>query len=225
MKRSIAIDGPNGAGKSTIAKAVANELSFAYVDTGALYRASGLICLENNVDLDKPCEIEFCLAEVVLSVKYDVSGQRTFVNGRDVTGQIRTLGAAQAASKVARVPSLRAKIVELARNVANSEDVVMDGRDVGTVILPNADLKIFLDASLEARTQRRCAELLSINQVAVYENVMEEIKERDHRDRTRESSPLKVADGAVIIDSSNMSAEEVTARIIKELAVAAEMYS
>jgi len=217
MKRSIAIDGPNGSGKSTIARSVAARLGFAYVETGALYRASGLFCLENGVDLCKPDEIEACLARAALSVRYENSRQSTYVNNRDVTGEIRTQKAADAASKVALIPSLRAKIVKLARQVAMDENVVMDGRDVGTVILPEADLKIFLDASLETRTKRRLDELLGSNQPATYEEVMEEIKERDYRDKTREVAPLMVADGAVVIDSSDMTVKQVCDRIITEL--------
>ena len=218
MKRAIAIDGPNGSGKSTIARMVAAELGFAYVDTGALYRASGLFCLEQGANLDNPAEIVACLPNISLSVRYDEnSAQHTYVNGKDMTGEIRTQLAAEAASKSARVPELREIIVNTARQIAASENAVMDGRDVGTVILPNADLKIFLNASVEVRAKRRLAELLANGQSADYEAVLAEINERDHRDRTRESSPLVVADGAVVIDSSNMSIDEVRDRIIEEL--------
>jgi len=218
MKHAIAIDGPNGSGKSTIARSVAKELGFAYVDTGALYRASGLFCLENGADLDIPAEIVACLPKLSISVRYDENSvQHTYVNGRDVTGEIRTQLAAEAASKSARVPELREKIVEIARQIAASEDVVMDGRDVGTVILPNAHLKIFLDASVEARANRRLSELLMNGQPTTYEAVFAEIQERDHRDRTRESSPLRVADGAIVIDSSNMSIDEVRSKIVDEI--------
>jgi len=218
MKRAIAIDGPNGSGKSTIARMVAAELGFAYVDTGALYRASGLFCLEQGADLDNPADIAALLPKISLSVRYDEnSAQHTYINGKDVTGEIRTQLAAEVASKSARVPELREKIVETARRIAESENVVMDGRDVGMVILPHADLKVFLNASVEVRAKRRLAELLANGQSAAYDDVLAEIKERDHRDRTRESSPLRVADGAVVIDSSDMSIDEVRDRIIAEL--------
>ena len=214
MKHAIAIDGPNGSGKSTIARRIAKKLGFAYVDTGALYRAAGLFCLENGADLDNIGEVEACLTQVTLSVKYERNRQVTYVNGKDATAEIRTQEAAQAASKVALVPRLREMVVETARGIAMNENVVMDGRDIGTVVLPQADLKIYLDASLETRTRRRLSELRRNNRPAVFETVLEEIKERDHRDRTREHSPLRVAQGAVVIDSSDMNIEQVCAIII-----------
>lgn len=215
MKHAIAIDGPNGSGKSTIARRVAKKLGFAYVDTGALYRAVGLFCMENGADLNNPSEVEACLTHVTLSVKYNYNRQFTYVNDRDVSTEIRTQEAAQAASMVALVPKLREMVVETARGISVTENVVMDGRDIGTVVLPHADLKIYLDASLETRTRRRLSELRRNNRPAVYEVVLEEIKERDHRDITRERSPLKVAEGAVVIDSSDMNVGQVCGIILE----------
>jgi len=196
---------------------VADRLGFAYVDTGAFYRAIGLFCAEDGADLDNPQDVESRLPGVSISVRYDNSRQQTYINGRDVTADIRTQAAADGASKVARVPGLREKVVELARSISKDEDVVMDGRDIGTVVLPNADLKIYLDASIQTRTHRRVSELLNNGQPAEFEVVMKEIAERDYRDKTREISPLRVADDAVVIDSSDMSAEQVCDVIIAEL--------
>ncbi|MCL2851549.1 MAG: (d)CMP kinase [Defluviitaleaceae bacterium] len=220
MKRAIAIDGPNGAGKSTIARSVADRLGFAYVDTGAFYRAVGLFCVKIGANLDNADEIEACLPHVSLSVEYVNSRQMTYINGMNMTADIRTQAAAEAASKSARVPSLREKVVELSRSISKDENVVMDGRDIGTVVLPDADLKIYLDAGLETRTCRRLSELRDSGQSAEYEAVLQEIIERDHRDSTRASSPLRVAEGAVVIDSSDMSVEQVCDIIVKELEMA-----
>ena len=216
MKRAIAIDGPNGSGKSTIARRIAQELGFAYVDTGALYRAIGLFCIESGANPDKPGEVEACLPRVSLSVKYEDNSQITYVNDRDASAEIRTQEAARAASKVALVPKIRALVVETARGISANEDVVMDGRDIGTVVLPHAGLKIYLDASLETRTRRRLGELMRDGRPAEYAVVMKEIEERDHRDSTRECAPLRVAEGAVVIDSSHMSPEQVCGVIIEK---------
>jgi len=215
---AIAIDGPNGAGKSTIARCVAQTLGYAYVDTGAFYRAIGMFAVESGADPDNADEVAACLPRIDISVSYEGSRQRTIINGRDVTDDIRSQQAAEAASKVARVPSLRGKVVELARSIAKGENVVMDGRDIGTVVLPDAALKIYLDASLEIRAFRRVWELEQAGRPAEYATVLYEISRRDHRDKTREASPLRIAEGAVVIDSSRMNAEQVCARIVEELA-------
>jgi len=214
--RSIAIDGPIGAGKSTIAKHVARRLGFAYADTGALYRGLGLYCLRKGVDLGSREAVESSLKQAQIYVRYSGADQLTFLNGEDITQAVRTQEVADAASRLAVVESVRFEIVKILQDIAIQQDIVMDGRDIGTVVLPKADLKIYLDASVEERAERRLRELEIKGVKTNYERVLREVLERDERDKNREASPLKVAQGAVVVDTTSLGAQEVTRRIVDE---------
>ena len=206
---SIAIDGPAGAGKSTFAKALAKELRFTYVDTGAIYRSVGLFAIKNNVDKDDKSGIIALLPRVSVSIEYDESGaQHMILNGEDVTGDIRLPAVSMYASAVSALPEVRAFLLQLQRDFALRYNVIMDGRDIGTVVLPDADLKIFLTADVSVRARRRYEELLEKGTETTFYDVLEDMKKRDHDDMTRETAPLKRADDAVLADTSGLSLEE-----------------
>lgn len=214
MTRQIAIDGPAGAGKSTIAKAVAKELGFVYIDTGAMYRALALEVLKTGCDpSDEAAVVEIC-SGTDISLAHADGAQRIFLNGADVTGEIRTEEIGDTASAISTYEAVRAHMVRLQQQIAGTIDVVMDGRDIGTVVLPDAPCKVFLTAAPEVRADRRVKELKEKGQTADYEQVLNDIRERDHRDTTREHSPLKQADDAVLLDSSSLTIDEVCARVI-----------
>ena len=210
MNRNIAIDGPSGAGKSTMAKKIAKKLGYIYLDTGAMYRAFGLFAIENGVDFSKPdSEIKEKLEELTeafsLDVVYEGENQQVIANGRNVTGMIRTPEVSIAASKVGVVPNVRLKLVELQREIASRSDVVMDGRDIGSYVLPDAAVKVFITASVEVRAQRRFVELKAKgNDAVTYEEVLTDMKFRDANDSSRAFAPLKQADDAVLLDTSNL---------------------
>ncbi|MBR4030927.1 MAG: (d)CMP kinase [Clostridia bacterium] len=206
----IAIDGPSGAGKSTIAKALAKELNFIYIDTGAMYRTVGLFALNKNIDIpNEPERVEECLDEINLLVKYGEDGtQHMILNGEDVTGKIRTPEVSIAASNVAVLPAVRLKLVDLQRLQAAKSDVIMDGRDVGTYVLPDAEIKIFLTATVEDRAMRRYIELKEKNVATSYEEVLEDMKFRDKNDSSRAFAPLKAADDAVVVDTTGNTLEQ-----------------
>ena len=212
---SIAIDGPAGAGKSSIAKALSKRLGYIYIDTGAMYRAVALFFLENNVADGTDSRIESLLDKLEISIKYEDGAQKVILNGEDVTGKLRLEEIGKLASKFSAIGSVREKLVALQRKLAQKENVVMDGRDIGTVVLPNADLKIYLSASSKVRAKRRYLELLEKGQTDLNINDIEdEIIKRDEADMNREISPLKQADDAYYLDSSDMTLEEVVSKIL-----------
>ena len=212
---SIAIDGPAGAGKSSIAKALSKRLGYIYIDTGAMYRAVALFFLENNVADGKDSRIESLLEKLEISIKYEDGAQKVILNGEDVTGKLRLEEIGKMASKFSAIGSVREKLVALQRKLAQKENVVMDGRDIGTVVLPNADLKIYLSASSKVRAKRRYLELLEKGHTDLDINEIEdEIIKRDEADMNREISPLKQADDAYYLDSSDMTLEEVVSKIL-----------
>jgi len=212
---SIAIDGPAGAGKSSIAKALSKRLGYIYIDTGAMYRAVALFFVENNVSDGTDSRIESLLDKLEISIKYEDGAQKVILNGEDVTGKLRLEEIGKLASKFSAIGSVREKLVALQRKLAQKENVVMDGRDIGTVVLPNADLKIYLSASSKVRAKRRYLELLEKGQTDLDINeIGDEIIKRDEADMNREISPLKQADDAYYLDSSDMTLEEVVSKIL-----------
>lgn len=214
MGCNIAIDGPAGAGKSTIAKRVAKELSFIYVDTGAMYRAVALYLLKKGIDgNDSRAIADNCqMAEV--SIRYENGEQIVILNGENVNPYLRTEEVGNMASKSSANPAVRAHLLNLQRELAARNDVVMDGRDIGTTVLPDAQVKIYLTASVEIRAKRRYDEYLAKGEKADLEEIKKDIEIRDHQDMTREISPLRQADDAVLVDSSLMNIDEVVAAIL-----------
>lgn len=216
--RSIAIDGPSGAGKSTLAKALAQELGFLYVDTGAIYRTVGLAALERGIDPADAGGVAALLPDLSITMSYGADGlQHMILNGVDVTGAIRRNEVSAAASKAAAIPAVRDFLLEMQRRAAREHDVIMDGRDIGTVVLPGADLKIYLTAAPEARAERRCRELRERGQQADFDQVLAEVLERDRRDSQREAAPLRQADDAVLADTTELDLEG-SLRLLLELA-------
>ena len=212
---SIAIDGPAGAGKSSIAKALSKRLGYIYIDTGAMYRAVALFFVENNISDGADSRIESLLDKLEISIKYEDGAQKVILNGEDVTDKLRLEEIGKLASKFSAIGSVREKLVALQRKLAQKENVVMDGRDIGTVVLPNADLKIYLSASSKVRAKRRYLELLEKGHTDLDINEIEdEIIKRDEADMNREISPLKQADDAYYLDSSDMTLEEVVSKIL-----------
>ena len=214
---NIAVDGPAGAGKSTIAKLVAKELGFVYVDTGAMYRAMALYFLRKGVDPKEAEEIGRSCPEVDVTIRYQEGVQQVLLNGEDVSGLIRTEEVGNMASAVSGYMPVREKLVELQKQLAAKENVIMDGRDIGTCVLPEADVKIFLTASVETRALRRYKELEEKGVSCDLEEIKKDIKERDERDCTRKIAPLRQAEDAVLIDSSDMTIEEVVKAIIDNI--------
>ena len=214
MSINIAIDGPAGAGKSTIARKAASELGFIYVDTGALYRSVAYYCISAGADVSVPESVEKLLPEITPELRFIDGVQHVFVNGSDVSDKIRTPEVSMAASKVSAIPAVRAFLFDLQKKIARENDIIMDGRDIGTVVLPDADLKIFLTASPEARADRRYAELKDNPDAPAYEQVLADIIKRDHDDSTRAIAPLKQADDAVLCDTTELSLEESIQTII-----------
>ena len=219
MSIAVAIDGPAGAGKSTIARAAAS-LGFIYVDTGALYRSIGLNALRKGVDLADSTAIEKSLEGLEVELSFDDNGaQIVLLNGEDVSSLIRTPEVSMSASKVSAVPAVRAFLLDLQRNMAKTQSVIMDGRDIGTVVLPDAQVKIFLTASPEIRAKRRYDELIEKGQDVKYEDVLADVIERDYNDSHREIAPLKPADDSKLADTSGLTLEEsieLIINIIKE---------
>ncbi len=216
---SIAIDGPAGAGKSTMAKALAKELGAMYLDTGAMYRAFGLYMLRRGA-VNNAAEVAKCVEDVDIAVKFVDGAQRLYLSGEDVTQAIREPEVSMAASTVSAVPQVRERMVALQRKIAEGQNVVMDGRDIGTKVLPNATLKIYLTASAEERARRRCKELEEKGMPAPYEQVLEDMIRRDYQDTHRAASPLQPAEDSVHVDSSTLTIEQTVA-LMKRLAVEA----
>jgi cytidylate kinase len=215
MSHQIAIDGPAGAGKSTIAKLVSGKLGFIYVDTGAMYRAMALYLSRMNVNPDNADEVGEKAQSAEITIKYVDGEQVVMLGDENVNGLIRSPEVSTMASRTSQVARLREKLVELQQKLAETENVVMDGRDIGTVVLPNADLKIYLTASVQVRAMRRYKEMIAKGQEAVLEEIEKDIEDRDYRDMHREASPLKQAEDAVLVDTSDMSIEQVADKIIE----------
>lgn len=205
---SVAIDGPVGAGKSTIARTAAQRMGFIYCDTGALYRTVGLFCKRDGASLDSPEEIAARLPDIHLEIRLVDGVQRVYLNGEDVSEQIRTPDISMAASKVSAVPEVRAALLGMQRDIAAKNNVIMDGRDIGTVVLPNAQVKIFLTASAEVRAKRRYDELVAKGENVTFEETLKDVNERDYRDMHRETAPLKMADDAIEADTSALDFEQ-----------------
>lgn len=212
---NIAIDGPAGAGKSTIARLAAKRLGFIYVDTGAMYRAMALYFLRRGLAAEDEVKISAAAKDAVITIRYQEGNQQVLLNGEDVSGLIRTEAVGGMASAAGAYPAVRAHLLDLQRNLAAGADVIMDGRDIGTCILPDADLKIFLTASPRVRAVRRYKELKEKGVMCNLAEIEQDIKERDRRDSTRQTAPLRQAEDAVLIDGSEMTIEQVVEAIIQ----------
>lgn len=213
---SIAIDGPSGAGKSTIAKYLAEKCRFIYIDTGAMYRAVGWWTLSHGTDPKDEEGVKRLLPEIEMTITHDSTGvQRVSVCGTDVSEKIRTPEVSMAASDVSKIPAVRLKLVELQRNIARQQNVVMDGRDIGTYVLPESQVKIFLTASPQERAQRRYLELVEKGLDATYHDVLEDIIKRDKNDSSRAFAPLKKADDALEVDTTGLNLEEACAKLLE----------
>ncbi len=219
MIYNIAIDGPAGAGKSTIAKKLAADLGYVYVDTGAMYRAMAYYFLQNNISADDEAAISAACPNVNVTIEYKDGVQQVILNGENVNGVIRNEEVGNMASATSVYPAVRTKLVELQRELAAKQNVIMDGRDIGTVVLPDANVKIYLTASSKVRAQRRYDELTAKGEKCDFDAIEKDIIDRDYRDMHRETSPLKQAEDAVLLDSSDLDIDGVVARmkeIIKE---------
>lgn len=215
MGINCAIDGPSGAGKSTVAKTVANRLGFLYVDTGALYRTIGLFVYRQGKDTTLASDVVPCLPDIELELKHQNGQQVVVLNGEIITSQIRTPEIAMAASNVSAIPEVREYLLDLQRDIARKNNIIMDGRDIGTVILPNAEVKVFLTASAEERARRRHAEMVAKGIDEPFEVILQKINERDYNDSHRAAAPLKQAEDAVLVDSSDMNVDEVVETICR----------
>ena len=212
---SVAVDGPAGAGKSSVSKAVAKSLGYTYIDTGAMYRAVALFAINNGIDAKNETEkLISRLNEVEIDIKYTDEGQQIYLLGENVSKRIREEDVSVGASNVAVIPEVRKKLVELQRKMAESANVIMDGRDICSYVLPNADVKVYLTASVECRAMRRFKELEGKGEACDFEQIRQDIQERDERDMTREIAPLKQAEDATLIDSSEMGVDDVVKAII-----------
>ncbi len=211
---TIAIDGPAGAGKSTVAKAVARELGAIYLDTGAMYRAVGLYMVRQGIDPKDAPSVAARAHEAVVDIRYEADGQHVYLLGEDVSEAIRENGISAAASGVSAVPGVRALLVRRQQEIAREQSVVMDGRDIGTKVLPDATLKIFLTAAAEERARRRFNELTQKGQTVSYDQLLAEINQRDWDDSHRAASPLCQAEDAILLDSSDLTQAEVTEKIL-----------
>ena len=212
---AVAIDGPAGAGKSSVAKAAAQELGFIYVDTGAIYRTIALYVLRQGVDPHQASAVEALLPQVQVSLEYTQQGQKMLLNGEDVTALIRTPEVSMATSACSAIPAVRAYLLQLQRDLAAENNVLMDGRDIGTVVLPDADVKIFLTASPEARAHRRYDEHLAKGEKVSYDDILQDVITRDYNDSHRAVAPLKQAEDAVLVDTTNLDLEQSIQTVMK----------
>lgn len=212
---NIAIDGPAGAGKSTIAKAVAKRLGYIYVDTGAMYRGIGLYALEHGADPKSAKEVGDILDDIAVSIEYKDGEQRLLLNGEDVSDRIRTPEVSAAASDVSALPAVREKLLDLQRELAKNNDAVMDGRDIGSFVLPNAEVKIFLTASADVRARRRYDELAQKGIKVEFSEVRADMEQRDKNDSTRKASPLVMAEDSILVDTTDMDIERTIEKIIE----------
>lgn len=217
-KYAVAIDGPSGAGKSTLARALAKELGILYVDTGAIYRSVGLFVCRRGVDPRDAGAVAALLDEVKVEMRYGEDGlQHMLLNGEDVTKEIRLPEISMYASHVSAIPAVRAFLLEMQRSLARENSVIMDGRDIGTVVLPDADVKIFLTASAEERARRRCLELQERGTPQDMETILREIIERDHNDAHRAVSPLRPASDAICVDTTDLDFAQSCERLLEEI--------
>ncbi|MBE6008645.1 MAG: (d)CMP kinase [Lachnospiraceae bacterium] len=212
---AIAIDGPSGSGKSTAAKMIAKKLNITYVDTGAMYRAVGLYCRRKGIDTKDEASVVTVLDEINITFKVDGDTRRIMLNGEDVTDTIRTQDIGMAASDVGAIADVRKKLVKMQQMIAKEQSVVMDGRDIGTVVLKNAQIKIYLDATVEERTRRRIGELNEKGIISDFETIKKEIEERDYNDTHRKVTPLCKAEDAVYFVNDGMTVDETSDAIIK----------
>lgn len=208
MNYRIALDGPSGAGKSTIAKRLSAELGFVYVDTGAMYRSIGLFCLQNGIDVADEAAVTAVLSQIDIALKYVDGEQRVILNGTDVSKEIRINEVSMAASKVSAYKAVRAFLLDTQRNMAKTQSVIMDGRDIGTVVLPDAEIKIFIVADPEERAKRRYKELIERGQNVPFEEVLADIIQRDYNDENRAEAPLRQAEDAIRLDTSLLDFEQ-----------------
>lgn len=214
MGYNVAIDGPAGAGKSTIAKLVAEEKGFIYVDTGAMYRGLAIHFLDRGIRAEETDKVIEACKDADVKIRYEDGVQQVFLNGTNITGRLRDEAVGQMTSKCSVIPEVRAKLLDLQRDLARTQDVIMDGRDIGTCVLPDADVKVYLTASVQTRAKRRYDELTAKGEACDLDEIARDIKERDERDMNRETAPLRQAEDAVLVDSSDMTIEEV----VKEIA-------
>ena len=214
MGYNVAIDGPAGAGKSTIAKLVAKEKGYIYVDTGAMYRGLAICFLNKGISPEEKEKVIEALKTADVTIRYEDGKQQVYLNGENITARLREEAVGNMASKTSAIPEVRAKLLELQRNLARTSDVIMDGRDIGTCVLPDADVKIYLTASTHTRAKRRYDELCEKGIVCDLKEIEKDIEERDHRDMTREIAPLKQAEDAILVDSSELTIEEAVTKII-----------
>ena len=215
MPLSIAMDGPVGAGKSSIADAVAERLGILHLDTGAMYRAAAVHCLDCGVDIDDREAVEKLVNGLVVGVTFEEGHQLTFADGRDVTRRLRTEATSMAASKIATYPGVRRAMVRAQQALAKTQSMLVDGRDICTVVLPNASVKIFLTASDTVRAQRRYLQLQEKGEQADFAEVLEDLRRRDRQDMERETDPLRIAEDAVVVDTSDMNFEESVEAVLK----------
>ena len=212
---AVAIDGPAGAGKSSVAKAAAKELGFVYVDTGAIYRTIALYVLRQGVDPQDAAGVEALLPQIEIGMEYTDQGQKMILNGEDVTGLIRTPEVSMATSTCSAIPAVRAFLLQLQRDLAEKNNVLMYGRDIGTVVLPHAQLKVCLPAAPHARARRRVLQLEESGQKADYEAILRDIQQRDYQDSHRETAPLRPAEDSVLVDTSGVTFEESVQRLVE----------
>lgn len=215
MPIAVALDGPAGAGKSSIAKKAAKALDYIYIDTGALYRTIGLAAARRNVEPIPSNEVEKLLSEIKVDLTFNEQGEQiVLLDNEDVSGLIRTPEASMMASKISAIPAVRAYLLDLQRSMAKSQNVIMDGRDIGTVVLPDAQVKIFLTASPEVRAERRYKELVEKGMNVNYDDILNDVIERDYNDTHRETAPLKPADGCIIVNTTDIDFEQSVEKII-----------
>ncbi|MCI8784936.1 MAG: (d)CMP kinase [Dorea sp.] len=213
MGYNVAIDGPAGAGKSTIAKLVAEKKGYIYVDTGAMYRGLAIHFLDKGIQAEETEKVIEACKDADVKIQYENGTQQVYLNGTNITGRLRDEAVGKMTSKCSVIPKVREKLLDLQRDLARTQDVIMDGRDIGTCVLPGADVKVYLTASVETRAKRRYDELMAKGERCDLEEIARDIKERDFRDMNRETAPLKKAEDAVLIDSSDMTIEEVVEAI------------
>lgn len=213
MGYNVAVDGPAGAGKSTIARLVAKEKGYIYVDTGAMYRGLAIHFLKKGISAEDKEAVAAACQDAEVTIGYEEGAQQVYLNGENITPMLRTEEVGNMASRTSAIPAVREKLLELQRSLAREKDVIMDGRDIGTNILPDADVKIYLTASVETRAKRRYDELKEKGENCDLESIARDIRERDERDMTREIAPLKQADDAILVDSSDMTIPEVVEEI------------
>ncbi|MCI9616290.1 MAG: (d)CMP kinase [Dorea sp.] len=213
MGYNVAIDGPAGAGKSTIARLVAEEKGYVYVDTGAMYRGLAIHFLDKGIRAEETEKVIAACEDADVKIRYEDGVQQVYLNGTNITGRLRDETVGQMTSKCSVIPAVRSKLLDLQRELARTQDVIMDGRDIGTCVLPCADVKVYLTASVRTRAKRRYDELTAKGETCDLEEIARDIKERDERDMNRETAPLKQAEDAVLVDSSDMTIDEVVRTI------------